>query len=53
MNATTLTTTLSELNRLYGIYYDATSGRDPRVAEEAWKAYVQYVRRYKEERRLS
>ena len=46
----TLTTTLSELNRLYGAYYDATSGEDPKVAEEAWKAYVQYVRRYKEER---
>ena len=48
----TLTTTLSELNRLYGAYYDATSGKDPKVVEEAWKAYVQYVRQYKEERGL-
>lgn len=48
----TLTTTLSELNRLYGAYYDATCREDPKVAEQAWKAYVQYVRRYKDERGL-
>jgi hypothetical protein len=48
----TLTTTLSELNRLYGAYYDATCAEDPKVADEAWKAYVQYVRRYKVERGL-
>jgi len=48
----TLTTTLGEMNRLYGAYYDATSGGDPKVAEQAWKAYVEYVRRYKEERGL-
>ena len=48
----TLTTTLSELNRLYGAYYDATSRKDPKVTEQAWEAYVQYVRRYKDERGL-
>jgi hypothetical protein len=52
MQATTLSTTLSEMNRLYAIYYEATSARDPKVAEKAWKAYVQYVRRYKDERGL-
>jgi hypothetical protein len=48
----TLTTTLSEMNRLYGAYYDAICREDPKVAEEAWKAYVEYVRRYKDERGL-
>ena len=48
----TLTTTLSELNRLYGAYYDATCRKDPRIAEQAWKSYVEYVRRYKDERGL-
>ena len=48
----TLTTTLSEMNRLYGVYYDATGRKDPKVAEQAWEAYVQYVRRYKDERSL-
>jgi hypothetical protein len=48
----TLTTTLSEMNRLYGVYYDATCRDDPKAAEQAWKAYVQYVRRYKDERGL-
>ena len=47
-----LTTSLSELNRLYGAYYDATSLKDPKIAEQAWKAYVEYVRRYKDERGL-
>ena len=47
-----LTTSLSELNRLYEVYYDATSRKDPHIAEEAWKAYVEYVRRYKNERGL-
>jgi hypothetical protein len=51
-DAATLTTTLSELNRLCGIYYDATCVKNPKVTEDAWNAYVQYVRRYKEERSL-
>ena len=48
----TLTTTLSELNRLYGAYYDSTSRKDPKLSKQAWEAYVQYVRRYKDERGL-
>jgi hypothetical protein len=52
MSQLTFTTTVSELNRLFGVYYDATCGKDPMVAEKAWNAYVQYVRRYKEERGL-
>jgi len=48
---TTFTTTLTELNRLYGVYYDATFRSTPE-AVEAWTAYVQYVKRYKEERGL-
>lgn len=47
-----LSTTLSEMNRLYGAYYDATCQEDPKVAKQAWEAYVQYVRRYKDERGL-
>jgi len=31
MQATNLTTTLSELNRLYGEYFDATEGANPDV----------------------
>jgi hypothetical protein len=42
MASMTLTTTLSELNRLYGAYDDVTCWKDPTVAEVAWKAYVQY-----------
>ena len=52
MTRVTLTTTLSELNRLYGAYYDATCRKDPKIAEQAWKAYVDYVRLYKDERGL-
>ena len=52
MTQSTFTTTLSELNRLCGVYYDATCAEDSKVAEEAWKAYVQYVLRYKVERGL-
>ena len=46
---TTLTTTLSELNRLYGVYYNATS-RSKCESEKAWTTYVQYVKQYKQER---
>ena len=45
----TFTTTLNELNRLYGVYYDTTI-RSKSEAEKAWTAYVQYVKRYKQER---
>jgi hypothetical protein len=52
MEATGLTTTLSELNRLYGLYYEATEGSTPNVqkALKAWIAYELYARRYNRER---
>lgn len=55
MQATNLTTSLSELNRLYGEYFDATVGAKPDVpkAVRAWIAYEQYARRYNQERGLA
>jgi hypothetical protein len=54
MEATTLATTLSELNRLYGLYFEATEGPTANVqkAMKAWIAYELYVRRYNRERGL-
>ena len=55
MQAATLTTTLSELNRLFGLYYEVI-GKKPsnaQEAEKAWIDYVTYVRRYNEERGLN
>jgi hypothetical protein len=54
MRAGLLTTTLSELNRLYGDYCEATEGREPdvRKAMRAWIAYEGYARRYNRERGL-
>jgi len=45
------TTTLSELNRLYGEYYDATH-HSKEEAEIAWTVYEQYLKRYMEEREM-
>ena len=42
MQATNLTTTLSELNRLYGEYCEATEGAKPDV-RKAMKAWIEYV----------
>lgn len=53
MEKVTLTTTLSELNRLYGVYYEAT--KNPDAAAEAtlsWIAYGTYARLYNQERGL-
>jgi hypothetical protein len=49
-----LTTTLSELNRLYGLYYEAANKKKPnsQEAQKAWIEYETYARRYKEERGL-
>jgi hypothetical protein len=54
MQAPTLTTTLGELNRLYGRYHDVADKTTPRSqeAENAWMEYETYVRRYNEERGL-
>ena len=55
MHAVTLTTTLSELNRLFGLYYELTEKKSShsQEAEKAWIDYVTYVRRYNEERGLN
>ncbi len=55
MHAATLTTTLSELNRLFGLYYELTEKKSShsQEAEKAWIDYVTYVRRYNEERGLN
>jgi hypothetical protein len=54
MEGTTPTTTLSELNQLYGLYCEATEGSSPdvRSAMRAWIAYELYARRYNRERGL-
>lgn len=54
MQAELLTTSLSELNRLYGDYCEATEGEKPDVhkALRAWIAYEIYARRYNRERGL-
>ena len=55
MQAPTLTTTLSELNRLFGRYYELLDKKTSHQqdAEKAWIEYVTYVRRYNEERGLN
>ena len=55
MRAPTLTTTLSELNRLFGRYYELIDKKTSHAeeAEKAWIDYVTYVRRYNEERGLN
>jgi len=54
MQTALLTTTLSELNRLYSDYCEATEGSKPDVhkAVRAWLAYEIYARRYNRERGL-
>lgn len=55
MPAAILTTTLSELNRLFGRYYEVADKKTPdsQEAEKAWSEYETYARRYNEERGLS
>jgi hypothetical protein len=55
MGTTRLTTTITELNRLYGEYFEAMEGAEPDVrrAMRAWIAYEGYARRYNMERGLS
>jgi hypothetical protein len=50
--AATLTTTLSELNRLYGIYVEANNA-DLAKADISWIDYETYARRYQSERGLT
>lgn len=55
MQPPTLTTTLSELNRLFGRYYEVVDKKTPhsQEAETAWNEYESYARRYNEERGLN
>lgn len=55
MQAPTLTTTLSELNRLFGRYYEVADKKTPhsQEAEKAWIQYETYARRYNAERGLN
>jgi hypothetical protein len=52
MPAATLTTTLSELNRLYGVYPEVVNEKrsNPQEAQRAWTDYEAYAKRYKKER---
>ena len=52
MPAGTLTTTLSELNRLYGVYFEVMNKKKPNPdeAQRAWSDYEGYAKRYKRER---
>ena len=54
MPAATLTTTLSELNRLFGLYHEVADQKTPSSAEakKAWVEYETYARRYNKERGL-
>ena len=49
-----LTTTLSEMNRLYGVYFDVVEKKTPNLqeAERAWTDYETYAKRYKKERSM-
>ena len=55
MEAQKLTTTLSELNRLFSRYYEVADKMTPdsQEAQDAWREYVTYVRQYNEERGLT
>jgi uncharacterized protein YecT (DUF1311 family) len=47
-----LTTRLSELNRLYGVYYEVAEKKtaNSQEAQKAWIEYETYATRYKKER---
>jgi hypothetical protein len=54
MSAATLTTTLSELNRLYGVYFEVVNKKTTHSheADRAWTDYEAYAKRYKKERSM-
>ncbi|HET8720759.1 MAG TPA: hypothetical protein VFM24_01945 [Nitrospira sp.] len=54
MSTATLTTTLSELNRLYGVYFEVVNKKTPnsQEADRAWMDYEAYAKRYKQERSM-
>lgn len=47
-----LTTSISEMNRLYGRYHEAVEQQNAKDAWEAWNAYFVYAGRYHKERGL-
>ena len=54
MQKVLFTTTLGEMNRLYGVYCEVTNGKKP-IAEQtrkAWSDYAAYAQRYSSERGL-
>jgi hypothetical protein len=53
-SSTPLTTTISELNRLYGLYEEAVSREAPDGIEisKTWFAYLNYCHQFKTERGL-
>jgi hypothetical protein len=55
MQALILTTTPSELNRLFGRYYEVADKDTPhsQEAEKAWIEYETYATRYNKERGLN
>ena len=46
-------TTLTEMNLLYAVYAAATDRNDAPAAHLAWRAYVQYVHHYNNERGMA
>ena len=52
MQTVTLTTRLSELNRLYGVYSEVVEKKtaNSQEAQKAWIEYETYATRYKQER---
>ena len=54
MPTATVSTTLSELNRLFGLYSEVADKMKPwsEQAQNAWSAYEAYVRKYSQERGL-
>ena len=54
MPAATLTTTLTELNRLYGVYFEVMNKKtsNSQEADRAWTDYEAYAKRYKKERSM-
>jgi hypothetical protein len=54
MPAAALTTTLSELNRLYGVYFGVVNREKPNSveAQSAWRDYQAYSKRYMNERSM-
>jgi hypothetical protein len=55
METVAFTTTLDEMNRLYGVYCEMTNGEkpNPEQSAKAWSDYETYAQRFKTERGLN